>query len=96
LEWVSVVVVLTGLGTVVLSVVVVVLTGAGAVVSWVVVVELFAGSTFFSFTVVHAQSDKRTAAVRHEMVRCFMSMIVFELQLYGTKIRHRLVKSYGV
>jgi hypothetical protein len=76
LEWVSVVVVLTGLGTVVFSVVVVVLTGVGTVVCSVVVLVLFMGSVFFSFTVVHAHSDKRTAAVRHEMVRCFMGMIV--------------------
>jgi hypothetical protein len=74
LEWVSVVVVLTGAGTVVFSVVVVVVTGAGTVVSAVVV--LFVGSAFFSFTVVQAHSDKRAAAARHGMVRCFMDMMV--------------------
>jgi hypothetical protein len=74
LEWVSVVVVLTGAGTVVFSVVVVVVTGAGTVVSAVVV--LFVGSAFFSFTVVQAHSDKRAAATRHGMVRCFMDMMV--------------------
>jgi hypothetical protein len=76
LEWVSVVVVLTGAGTVVFSVVVVVVTGAGTVVSAVVVVVLFVGSAFFSFTVVQAHSDKRAAAARHGMVRCFMDMMV--------------------
>jgi hypothetical protein len=75
LEWVSVVVVLTGAGTVVRSVVVVVLTGAGTVVSAVVVVVLFAGSVFFSFTVVQAHSDRRAAA-RQGMVRCFMDMMI--------------------
>ena len=85
------VVVLTGAGTVVFSVVVVVLTGAGAVVSWVVVVVLFAGSTFFSFTVVHAQSEKRPAAARHEMARCFMGMIVVGV----AALRHEIRPSAG-
>jgi len=76
LEWVSVVVVLTGAGTVVFSVVVVEVTGAGTVVSAVVVVVLFVGSAFLSFTVVQAHSDKRAAAARHGMVRCFMDMMV--------------------
>ncbi len=58
----------------VFSVVVVVVTGAGTVVSAVVV--LFVGSAFFSFTVVQAHSDKRAAATRHGMVRCFMDMMV--------------------
>jgi len=40
----------------------------------VVVVVLFVGSAFLSFTVVQAHSDKRAAAARHGMVRCFMDM----------------------
>lgn len=76
LEWVSVVVVVTGLGTVVFSVVVVVLTGLGTVVSSVVVVVLFAGSALFSFTVVQADSDTMAAAARHGRIRFFMNTIV--------------------
>lgn len=69
------VVVLEGLGTVVFSVVVVVLAGLGTVVCSVVVV-LFVGSAFFSFTVEQADSDTRAAAARHEMIKCFIRIIV--------------------
>ena len=69
-------VVVTGAGTVVFSVVVVVVTGAGTVVSAVVVVVLFVGSAFFSFTVEQADSDTRAAAARHEMIKCFIRIIV--------------------
>ena len=74
-EWVSVVVVLTGLGVVVFSVVVVVVTGAGAIVSAVVVVVLLVGSAFFSFTVVQAESNKREAA-RHSRTEYFIDAFV--------------------
>jgi hypothetical protein len=74
LEWVSVVVVLTGAGVVVSSVVVVLVTGAGVVVAAVVVVVLFAGSVL-SFTVVQADNRIREAA-RHSKTRCFIGTIV--------------------
>ena len=70
------VVVLTGLGVEVFSVVVVVVTGLGTVVSCVVVVMLLVGSVFFSFTVVQADSNARAAAARHGMIRFFISTIM--------------------
>jgi hypothetical protein len=69
----SVVVVVTGLGAVVLSVVVVV-TGLGTVVSAFVVVVLFVGSAF-SFIVEQADSDIMAAA-RHGIIRRFISITV--------------------
>jgi hypothetical protein len=73
--WVSDVVVVTGLGAVVFSVVVVVLTGAGTVVAAVVVVVLFVGSVGFSFIVEQADSEIRAAA-RHGTIRRFIGIIV--------------------
>jgi hypothetical protein len=73
---VSVVVVLAGLGTVVLSVVVVVLTGLGTVVFSVVVDVLLVGSASFSFTVEQADRAKRAVAARHEKIRRFINVII--------------------
>src|SRR5664280_386776 len=56
--------------------VVVVVTGAGTVVCSVVVVVLCVASPFFSFTVEQADSDIRATAARQGMISFFISMIV--------------------
>jgi hypothetical protein len=70
-----VVVVVTGLGVVVFSVVVVVVTGLGTVVASVVVVLRVASAFLSLFIVVQADSDTRAAA-RHGMISFFISIIV--------------------
>ena len=83
MEWVSVVVVLTGLRTVVSSVVVVVLCESAA---------------FFSFTVVQADRDAKATAARQGRISFFICMILFlfDWLFNNSKLRDGLVIGYGV
>ena len=85
------VVVVTGLGVVVCSVVVVLVVGLGAAVSCVVVVELRVGSAGLSFTVVQADSVARTVAARHGMISFFMSIMVVRTII----LRYEITRSVG-